>query len=109
METYEELRRKMINAVGLERTEEIKKMAEDFKGTNMERDYEFFTHKNGVTILESDCIFWYDSIETFLDEELNQTNGASCKYESKEEARKDYEEEKLEYNSDHKMVGEEEK
>ena len=29
METYEELRRKMIDAVGVERTEEIKKMAED--------------------------------------------------------------------------------
>ena len=62
----------------------------------MERKYEFFTHKNGVTILEDKCIFWYDSVETFLDEELNQTNGSSCMYESKEEARKDYELEKLE-------------
>ena len=60
----------------------------------MERNYEFFTHKNGVTILEDDCIFWFDSLETFLDDELNQWNGASCRYENKKEARKDYEKEK---------------
>lgn len=62
----------------------------------MEREYEYFTHKNGVTILEDDCIFWFDSIETFLDEELNQTSGSSCKYETEEEAKKDYLKEKQE-------------
>ena len=62
----------------------------------MKRDYEYFMHKNGVTILEGSCIFWYESEEAFLDETTNETNGASCMYENKEEARKDYEQEKLE-------------
>ena len=61
----------------------------------MKRNYEFFTHKNGVIILENDCIFWFDSLETFLDEELNQTNGSSCRYENEKEARREYEQEKL--------------
>ena len=71
-----------------------------------ERDYEFFTHKNGVVILEDDCIFWFDSLEIFLDEELNQTNGSSCKYENEDEARKEYEQEKSKHNSAHEIVGE---